>query len=260
MTKDAPAFDFYPERWTHGTRLMTKIERCDYMDLLCHQWTDDGLPADVNLLARLLGYRNGSQVPALVLEKFPVAEDGKRRNQRLESERSKQRERIARKSLGASKTNEKRWGKSVAKRSDSESLSDQIATVERVASESPPPTTHHSPLSDPHTQGASASEQGGFWPDPSEYPTVQTVRQWAESVMAPAECADKWHAQRVVERWQTQAGRPMTAEAGPLRALFNSYATSWKARASQQRTNGQAVKIVRPADKSDVKPANMKQL
>jgi uncharacterized protein YdaU (DUF1376 family) len=112
----------------------------------------------------------------------------------------------------------------------------------------------------PHTQGASAGEQGGFWPDPSEYPTVQTVRQWAESVMAPAECADKWHAQRVIERWQTHAGRPMSADVGPLRALFNTYATSWKARASQQRTNGQAVKIVRPADKSDVKPTNMKQL
>lgn len=141
MTKDAPAFDFYPERWTHGTRLFSKVERSDYIDLLCHQWTDDGLPADLDMLARLLGYKRGAQVPAIVVEKFPISGDGKRRNERLEIERTKQRNRIAKKAQGASITNAKRWGK----RSDSVSLSDQIATVERVASESPPPTTHHSP-------------------------------------------------------------------------------------------------------------------
>jgi uncharacterized protein YdaU (DUF1376 family) len=92
-SKDAPAFDFYPERWTHGTRHMTKVERCDYIDLLCHQWTDDGLPANLDILARLLGYRKGCQIPVMVIEKFPKASDGKRRNQRLEVERQKQRDR-----------------------------------------------------------------------------------------------------------------------------------------------------------------------
>ena len=141
MTKDAPAFDFYPERWTHGTRHMTKLERCDYLDLLCHQWTDDGLPSNIDIMARLIGYKRASQIPALVMEKFPVAADGKRRNARLEVERVKQRERIAKRRDGANKTNAKRW--------NSDSLSDRSATTERhnleVASESPPPTTHHPP-------------------------------------------------------------------------------------------------------------------
>lgn len=142
---NAPAFDFYPERWTHGTRHMSKIERCDYMDLLCHQWTDDGLTDDLELIARLLGYKKPAQIPALVLIKFPVSPDGKRRNIRLEIERQKQQERFARKSLGASKTNAKRWGQRVA----SESLSDQIATHERLASESPPPTSDLRPINTP---------------------------------------------------------------------------------------------------------------
>jgi len=146
--KFAPAFDFYPERWTHGTRHMTKIERCDYIELLCHQWTDDGLPISVEILARILGYTNArgegvaSKISEMVLAKFPVAADGKRRNERLESERSKQVTRLERKRTGAEITNAKRWGKRV----DDESLSDQIATPERVDIESPPPTPHLRPL------------------------------------------------------------------------------------------------------------------
>ncbi len=41
--KDAPAFDFYPERWSHGTRHLSKVERCDFLDLLAVQWTENGI-------------------------------------------------------------------------------------------------------------------------------------------------------------------------------------------------------------------------
>ncbi len=140
--KDAPAFDFYPERWSHGTKHMTKVERCDYLDLLSQQWTNDGLPADLDILARILGYKKAAQIPAFVIEKFPVSDDGKRRNPRLEIERGKQRQRIEKRRDGAQKTNAKRW--------NSDSLSDRSATPQRPIvegySDSPPPTTHHSPI------------------------------------------------------------------------------------------------------------------
>jgi uncharacterized protein YdaU (DUF1376 family) len=250
--KDAPAFDFYPERWTHGTRHMSKVERCDYIDLLCHQWTDDGLPESLEILARLLGYVNAkgagvpSKIPVAVLEKFPVTEDGKRRNPRLEDERSKQRERIAKKSLGASKTNAKRWGERVA----DESLSDQLATPKRVANESPPPTTHH--ITNPHSPQASEREDG-LWPDPREYPSLETVKAWAVAVMAPPECAEKWHAERTAEGWTASNGRkPLRCEESALRPLFGFYATAWKTNAATPRRNGYA----RPAaDSFDIKPS-----
>jgi hypothetical protein len=144
-TKDAPAFDFYPERWTHGTRLMNKVERSDYLDLLCHQWTDDGLPDDLELMARLLGYKRAAQLSSLVLAKFPVSGDGKRRNQLLEKLRLEQRHRIAKRREGAHKTNAKRY----AERPLSDTPSERSATPERpesdIASASPPPTTHHPP-------------------------------------------------------------------------------------------------------------------
>jgi uncharacterized protein YdaU (DUF1376 family) len=169
--RDAPAFDFYCERWTHGTRHLTKVERCDYLDLLLHQWTNDGLPADLDVLARLVGYRKGSQISPLVLEKFPVAADGKRRNARLEHEREKQRDRIRRRRQGAAMTNAKREARKAAttrasgrnvpadklQRTPGATLSDtdsatlsvtpseSLASPERDASVTPPPTTHPPP-------------------------------------------------------------------------------------------------------------------
>lgn len=139
--RDAPAFDFYPERWTHGTRHMSKTEKSDYLELLCHQWTEDGLPQDLEIVARVIGYKKAAQIPPLVLEKFPLSSDGKRRNLRLEKEREAQRGRIEKRREGAKKTNAKRWG--------SDSLGDRSATRERQLSDndsdSPPPTTHHPP-------------------------------------------------------------------------------------------------------------------
>jgi len=140
MTKDAPAFDLYTADWLSGTLTMSYEEKGLYLDLLCLQWETGSLPDD----AQLKRLRAKPAVLAAVLVKFPACEDGKRRNARLESERTKQRERIARKAFGAAKTNAKRWGKPVA----DESLSDHLASRERPESDiakgspsppSPPP-------------------------------------------------------------------------------------------------------------------------
>lgn len=196
--RDAPAFDFYCERWTHGTRHLTKVERCDYLDLLLHQWTNDGLPADLDLLARLVGYRKGSQIPPLVLEKFPMAADGKRRNARLEHERAKQRDRIRRKRQGAAMTNAKRVARKAAatagasgkagssggsQRTHSETLSatlcdtlsdtdsaahsERLACAERNDIVTPPPTTHHPPHGD-LAFSLSLPPEGSGWPSSEE--------------------------------------------------------------------------------------------
>jgi hypothetical protein len=47
--RDAPAFDFYPERWLVGTAAMSDAEQLSYLRLLCHQWTMDGLPIDTHV-------------------------------------------------------------------------------------------------------------------------------------------------------------------------------------------------------------------
>ncbi len=90
--RDAPAFDFYPERWLVGVAGMSDAEQLTYLRLLCHQWLLQGLPADLPALKRLGG---GKGVTPAVLAKLPLQADGKRRNARLETIREEQRERIA---------------------------------------------------------------------------------------------------------------------------------------------------------------------
>lgn len=189
--KQAPAFDFYPERWTHGTRGMSKVERCDYLDLLCHQWTEDGIVDDLETICRILGYKKPSQIPRAVIVKFPVAEDGKRRNKRLETERRKQKERFQKKSLGASKTNAKRWGK--------ESLSDQLAIPNGVANASPPPTSDLRPPNSIHP-----AREGVVSESP---PTVDDVLGYAKGNAAGALRTDvcmAWIDARERDGWKRE--------------------------------------------------------
>ncbi|WP_395753790.1 hypothetical protein [Prosthecobacter sp.] len=106
-TRDAPAFDFYPERWLVGVAGMSDAEQLSYLRLLCHQWLlgDAGLPADAPALKRLAG----KGVTEAVLAKVPLHADGRRRNARLEIIREEQRERIARKSEQRRAAANKRW-------------------------------------------------------------------------------------------------------------------------------------------------------
>lgn len=107
-TRDAPAFDFYPERWLVGVAGMSDAEQISYLRLLCHQWLlgDAGLPPDLPALKRLAG---GKGVTPAVLAKLPPSADGKRRNKRLEVIRAEQRERIAKKSEQRRAAAQKRW-------------------------------------------------------------------------------------------------------------------------------------------------------
>lgn len=104
--KDAASFDLYANDWLSGTLLMSYEEKGLYIDLLCLQWQAGALAPDQEL-KRL---RAKSASFTAVLTKFPVGEDGKRRNLRLERERVKQRDRRSAKALGAAITNAKRWG------------------------------------------------------------------------------------------------------------------------------------------------------
>lgn len=256
MSKDAPAFDFYPERWLSGVAMFSDAEQLAFLRLLCHQWLEGGLPDNAATLKRL----GGKGTTTALLAKFPQGEDGQRRNARLETIRSEQRARIAKKSEQRKLAADARWSK---ERMQKPCGTDAVASPPHMRNDMQTdagamPTTHHPPPTHikPHTPGAG---ERGVWPDPSEYPTVETVRQWAESVLAPAACAEKWHAERTAEGWMNKHGRPLQPDA--LRPLFSIYATAWKANEHRDKQRfTPAAKAIRPADKSDVKPSNMPTL
>lgn len=103
--RSAPWFDFFPERFIAGTAIMDLSERGAYITLLCHQWLAGSLPDDKRLLSRLAG----GDVADVVLEKFPVCADGKRRNDKLESVRSEQIDRMLKSKGRAQKAASARW-------------------------------------------------------------------------------------------------------------------------------------------------------
>lgn len=83
-----PAFQFYADDFYAGASEMSAEETGAYIRLLCQQWSKGGLTTVEPRLNRIAG----CEVTELVLEKFPICEDGLRRNARLEQERAKQAE------------------------------------------------------------------------------------------------------------------------------------------------------------------------
>lgn len=103
MKSNTPAFQFYPQDFLVGTAMLSAEETGAYIRLLCYQWTNDGLPNDKVVLARIAGC-DGNAI-ASIWDKFGICQDGKLRNDRLESIRVKQNEYRAKQKANS----EKRW-------------------------------------------------------------------------------------------------------------------------------------------------------
>jgi uncharacterized protein YdaU (DUF1376 family) len=86
----APAFQFYADDFLAGTMTMTNEERGAYISLLCLQWSK-GSVTELDIQRICLGMPTHCQ--GICQSKFQLGDDGHYRNQRLEVERSKQRER-----------------------------------------------------------------------------------------------------------------------------------------------------------------------
>jgi uncharacterized protein YdaU (DUF1376 family) len=84
--RKAPAFQFYADDFLAGTLDMSQEDVGSYIRLLCHQWSRGSIPVETEKQQRLAG----GSISVDVLVKFPVGDDGLRRNPRLEEERAKQ--------------------------------------------------------------------------------------------------------------------------------------------------------------------------
>jgi uncharacterized protein YdaU (DUF1376 family) len=86
----APAFQFYADDFLAGTMTMTNEERGAYISLLCLQWSK-GFVTELDIQRICLGMPTHSH--GICQSKFQADPESKYRNQRLEVERSKQKER-----------------------------------------------------------------------------------------------------------------------------------------------------------------------
>ncbi len=103
---------WYPRDFSSSTRDWPLLARAVYRELLDASWDIGGLPADLEILRRIVGATPSEWDAAwpLVAAKFEADADGKLRNARLEIHRANAIDLWKRRSAGARKTNEKRWG------------------------------------------------------------------------------------------------------------------------------------------------------
>lgn len=200
--KDAPAFDFYPERWLVGVAQFSDAEQLAYVRLLCHQWLSESLPADVTALRRLAG----KGVTGFLLSKFPLGDDGLRRNARLETVRLEQRARIAKSREKIARMNDARASRRASKEPLVEGLVEPLSGFL---------TTHHSPLTplsterEPQARAGAPVTEAEAW---SFAKNIPASPPWTEEAVA------KWWATRDRDGWHTGGATPRAVNADNWRS------------------------------------------
>lgn len=90
MTWEAPpAFQFYGKDWIMSTRRMSPMARLVHLELLMYSWDEDGIDADLKGYDKAIAI-SPAQFDRAWLEiedRWPLAEEGKRRNPRQEKQR-----------------------------------------------------------------------------------------------------------------------------------------------------------------------------
>jgi hypothetical protein len=87
-----PAFQFYGRDWFMSTRLMSVEARLVHIELLILSWDRDGIPANGTEFEKLpqalaMTPAKFKKAWAEIEGKWPLAEEGKRRNPRQEKQR-----------------------------------------------------------------------------------------------------------------------------------------------------------------------------
>lgn len=192
----------------------TAEEKGHYMTLLMVQWDRGGLPADLAKLERISpGVGN---VWELIEEKFPESSDGQRRNERLESHRTKCVELKRKRQKASEKANQRRWengacdppairfgSQTDAKRIPNGSDSDpkRIPSNSNTNSNSIINTNGISKEENTHTQaGKDFPERGGGW---AAEAWEQFAHRWNRT-----ERARPWTAFTPPDGWVDYASRP----------------------------------------------------
>jgi uncharacterized protein YdaU (DUF1376 family) len=109
LMAESPAFQFYPGDFMRSTSMWDAIAVGVYIQLLCLQWDQGGIPNDLEKLERAVG-KEVREVWEIVGPKFKAGKDGILRNQRLELVRKNQDEYRARIGKARRKAASARWG------------------------------------------------------------------------------------------------------------------------------------------------------
>ena len=204
--------DFYA-----STAMWTAAEVGHYIRLLVIQWDSGSLPPELDRLELVSPGVTG--VWELLQTKFPVCEDGQRRNARMEEHRAKAQELKDARSEAGRRGNERRWDrKPIAKASQTDRKPIAKGIANGIAKVSPP-----SPSPSPSPSSSSLREE-----------EIHTHR--AETAVGdfghPGWAADEW--ERFVAVWNvTERAAKWTPLMAPAGWVDNAAYPAWLDKARQ---------------------------
>jgi uncharacterized protein YdaU (DUF1376 family) len=200
--KDASFFPLFGRDFLAATMGWTAEERGHYIVLLITQWEQGGLPDDLKRLER--ASPGVSECWETLEPKFPVCDDGERRNLRLEEHRARVFAIRDRRREAGRAGNDARWGrKGVANESQMGSQNDRIQTQTQTQTQKKS-NSPSSPTS-PSSSKSSGAEGGGYRQKDFIFPCIKgewspsagMVKEWQSSfpsldVIAELRKARQW--------------------------------------------------------------------
>ena len=198
-------------------------EKGHYLTLLMIQWDRNGLPPELDRLERLSP--GVGAVWDILADKFPICEDGKRRNHRLESHRSKCLELKQRRSEAAKRGATARHNSSKRKATAERPQSDRRATAEQPQGNRRANASHPTPTPTPTPYPSPEPEKEHTHTQPeSEFP--ERGHGWAAEAWETF--ADNWN--------RTERARPWTAFTPPDGWVDYASRPGWMEKASEAMT------------------------
>lgn len=174
MAKTPPAFQFYYKDFMDAVCMWDAVAVGVYIRMLCVQYSQGGLPDDMDALERAVG-KEVQSVWSIVSEKFPLCKDGFRRNAKLEEVRATQNE-FRKSRQKAART---RWGKK--KRAGKHAYAH--------ASSSEHPHEVHIEVEDIREENLSGKERA---PEVEIYPTFNQWWELYDKSRDKEACRTKW--------------------------------------------------------------------
>lgn len=224
-----PAYQLYAAEWLAETSEMSCAEAGAFQRLMCHQWLNGGLPPELDRISRLAGDIAEASL-SYILTKFPVGQDGIRRNQNLETVRQKQAAFSEERKRSGSAGAEKRWkGRSANGSAIAQPQNSQCQNHGLQSSSSSPlgDGTDHAREADlvPIVRGSSSTQVN---------PTMEEAKAYADRNGVLPECAEKWFLDHDARGWVDRAGQPIIH----WKSSVLAYAVQWRANAARDAANG----------------------
>lgn len=224
-------YQFHPAEYMLDTAHLTLLEHGVYRRLIdIYYGSEKPLEDDTNAIERKLMARTEEEREAVarVLAEFFVLTNGAWSHKRIDADIADYRSNSKKSSYAAYCREQKKKSQPVA------TFAEWLNLPPEQKEKTPPPPNKEKPV--------------------QEYPDLSVVLQWAEMVMVPAECAEKWHATREAENWVTRNGHALNSDHHALRAFFNTYATQWKANEFKSKQQNATSKTSTPRSDTANKP------